>query len=186
MLKVGTNIEVIVINKLVRKAQKGDERAYITLFKQYEADIYRMAYVYVKNQEDALDIVQETAYKSFSQIKTLKNPQYFKTWLLRIAINNALNHLKREKKIVHLKPEYVDMFPADEKEDITLQITLKDLIEGLDEKEKSIVLLRFYADHTIVEISKILDQPLGTVKTILYRSLEKLRIKMRKADIYGK
>lgn len=177
---------MIVINKLVKKAQKGDEKAYITLFKQYEADIFRMAYVYVKNQEDALDIVQETAYKSFDQIKTLNNPKYFKTWLIRIAINNALSHLKSQKKIVHLKPEYADMFPANKKEDISLKVTLKDLIEELDEKEKSIVLLRFYADHTITEISGILDMPLGTVKTILYRSLEKLRIKINKEDIYGK
>lgn len=173
-----------MINKLVKKAQKGDEKAYIFLFKKYELDIYRIAYVYVKNQNDALDIVQETAYKSFSQIKTLKNPSYFKTWLIKIAINNALSHLRKEKKIVHLKPDYVDSLPANEKEDITLQITLQDLIERLNENEKSIVLLRFYADHTISEIAKILDMPLGTVKTILYRSLQKLRMKMEVGDIY--
>ncbi len=175
-----------MINQLVKKAQKGDERAYITLFKQYEADIYRMAYVYVKNQEDALDIVQETAYKSFSQIKTLKNPAYFKTWLIRIAINNALSHLRKEKKVIHLKPEYAETLPTNEKEDVSLQITLKGLIEGLDDNEKSVVLLRFYADHTISEISDILDIPLGTVKTILYRSLEKLRMQMKREDIYEK
>lgn len=173
-----------MINKLVKKAQKGDEKAYIFLFKKYELDIYRIAYVYVKNQNDALDIVQETAYKSFSQIKTLKNPSYFKTWLIKIAINNALSHLRKEKKIVHLKPDYVDSLPANEKEDITLQITLQDLIERLNENEKSIVLLRFYADHTISEIAKILDMLLGTVKTILYRSLQKLRMKMEVGDIY--
>ncbi len=175
---------MIVINQLVKKAQKGDEKAYITLFKHYEADIYRMAYVYVKNQEDALDIVQETAYKSFSQIKSLKNPKYFKTWLIRIAINNALSHLRKGKNVVHLKPEYADMYPANENEDISLHITLKDLIEKLDEKEKSIVLLRFYSDHTIAETSDILDMPLGSVKTILYRALEKLRRKMNKENIY--
>lgn len=177
-------MEVIVIKQLVKKAQKGDEKAYITLFKQYEVDIYRMAYIYVKNQEDALDIVQETAYKSYSQIKTLKNQEHFKTWLIRIAINNALSHLKKEKKVVHLKPEYADIFSTNQNEDISLQITLKDLIEGLNENEKSVVLLRFYADHTISEISSILSIPLGTVKTILYRSLEKLRMKMKKEDIY--
>lgn len=175
---------MIVINKLVKKAQKGDERAYTALFKHYEVDIYRMAYVYVKNQEDALDVVQETAYKSFSKIKTLNNSEYFKTWLIRIAINIALNHLKREQKIVHLKPEYAETLPANEKEDISLQITLKDLIEELNEREKSVVILRFYADYTIAEVSSILDLPLGTVKTILYRSLEKLRIKIKKEDIY--
>lgn len=175
---------MVIINQLVKKAQKGDEKAYIALYQQYELDIYRMAYVYVKNKEDALDIVQETAYKSFSQIKTLKNSEYFKTWLIRIAINIALNHLRKEKKVIHLKPEYAETLPANEKEDVSLQITLKGLIEGLDDNEKSVVLLRFYADHTISEISDILDMPLGTVKTILYRSLEKLRMQMKREDIY--
>lgn len=163
------------------RAKKGDEKAYIILFQQFEVDIYRMAYVYVENREDALDIVQETAYKSFSKIKTLKNPQYIKTWLIRIAINIALSHLRREKKVVPIKPVYAEMLPANEK-DISLQITLNDLIEGLNEKEKSVVMLRFYRDHTIKEISEILDIPLGTVKTMLYRALEKLRVQVKKED----
>ncbi|MFC4402199.1 RNA polymerase sigma factor [Gracilibacillus xinjiangensis] len=175
---------MIIINQLVKKAQKGDENAYITLYQQYEADIYRMAYIYVKNREDALDVVQETAYKSFSQIKTLKNPDYFKTWLIKITINVALSHLRKEKKVVHLRTEYIETIPSNEKEDVSIQIILKDLIEKLNENEKSVVLLKFYADHTISEISDILEMPLGTVKTILYRSIEKLRMQMKREDIY--
>lgn len=174
---------MVVIDKLVKKAQKGDERAFLALFQKYEVDIYRMAIVYVKHQEDALDIVQETAYKSFSQIHTLKNPEYFKTWLIKIAINSALSHLRKEKKVIHLKPEYVEMFPTNDK-DVSLQITLHHLIETLNENEKSVVMLRFYADHTLREVSEILDIPIGTVKTILYRSLDKLRLQMKKEDIY--
>ncbi|MFD2130928.1 sigma-70 family RNA polymerase sigma factor [Pseudogracilibacillus auburnensis] len=174
---------MIVINRLVKKAQKGDEKAYITLFQQYEADIYRMAFVYVKNQEDALEIVQETAYKSFREIKTLKNPEYFKTWLIRIAINTALSHLSKGKKVVHLRPEYAETFSTNEK-DVSLQITLQDLIERLNETEKSVVLLKYYEDHTMGEIASILDMPLGTVKTTLYRSLDKLRVQMKREDMY--
>nr|WP_110396845.1 sigma-70 family RNA polymerase sigma factor [Pseudogracilibacillus auburnensis] len=171
------------MNRLVKKAQKGDEKAYITLFQQYEADIYRMAFVYVKNQEDALEIVQETAYKSFREIKTLKNPEYFKTWLIRIAINTALSHLSKGKKVVHLRPEYAETFSTNEK-DVSLQITLQDLIERLNETEKSVVLLKYYEDHTMGEIASILDMPLGTVKTTLYRSLDKLRVQMKREDMY--
>lgn len=174
---------MIVINRLVKKAQKGDEKAYIALFQQYEADIYRMAFVYVKNQEDALEIVQETAYKSFREIKTLKNPKYFKTWLIRIAINTALSHLSKGKKVVHLRPEYAETFSTNEK-DVSLQITLQDLIERLNETEKSVVLLKYYEDHTMREIASILDMPLGTVKTTLYRSLDKLRMQMKREDMY--
>ena len=74
---------------LIKKAQKGNDKAFLTLFQQYEQDIYRTAFVYVKNQSDALDVVQETAYRSFKSIKDLKEPKYFKTWLIRIAISCA-------------------------------------------------------------------------------------------------
>ncbi|WP_368655139.1 sigma-70 family RNA polymerase sigma factor [Ornithinibacillus sp. 4-3] len=155
----------------------------MNLFKKYEEDIYRMAYVYVKNSDDALDVVQETAYKSFTQIKTLKNPEYFKTWLIRIAINISLDFLKKQKKIVYLNTEHTDSLSTNP-EDASLQITLESLMERLTEQEKSIVLLRYYADQTMSEIAKTLDIPLGTVKTVLYRALNKLRTQMTREDIY--
>ena len=79
------------IIRLVKKAQKGNDKAFLKLFQKYEEDIYRMAYVYVKNENDALDVVQEVAYRSFKKIDTLKNPEYLKTWLIKIAINCSLN-----------------------------------------------------------------------------------------------
>lgn len=57
-----------------------------------------MAYVYVKNRDDALDVVQEVAYQSFKKIDTLKNPEYFKTWLMKITMNCATNQVKKNKK----------------------------------------------------------------------------------------
>ncbi len=66
-----------MISNLIKQAIQGDDEAFILIFQQYEEDIYRMAYVYVKNQSDALDIVQDVAYQSFKKINTLKNPDYF-------------------------------------------------------------------------------------------------------------
>lgn len=87
----------------MKKAQKGNDKAFIKLFQQYEKDIYRMAYVYVNNKDDALDIVQEVAYQSFKKINTLKNPEFFKTWLMKITMNCAINLAKKNKKVVPLK-----------------------------------------------------------------------------------
>ena len=126
-----------------------------------------MAYVYVKNKEDALDVVQEVAYQSFKKIHTLKKPEYFKTWLMKITMNCATNVVRKNKKVVHLKPEYEE-FLGTENEDIPLSISLQDLIEGLEEDEKSIVLLRFYHNHTFKEISELLEIPLGTAKSVFF------------------
>lgn len=153
------------------------------LFQQYEKDIYRMAYLYVKNRDDALDIVQEVAYKSFKKIDTLKKPEYFKTWLMKITMNCATNLVKKNKKVVQLKPEYEKIIGV-ENEDIALSITLQDLIEALGTDEKSIILLRFYHNHTFKEISEVLGIPLGTAKSVLYRALDKLRKQFKEGDLY--
>ncbi|WP_369690882.1 sigma-70 family RNA polymerase sigma factor [Rossellomorea vietnamensis] len=142
-----------------------------------------MAYVYVKNQDDALDVVQETAYRSFKKIGTLRNPAYFKTWLIKIAISCATDLLRKEKKVIHLHPEYTYLIDSAE-QDIPLSLSLKDLIETLNENEKSIILWKFYYGYTLQEISEIEESPLGTVKSVLYRALAKLRKQIRRADMY--
>ncbi|WP_084544057.1 sigma-70 family RNA polymerase sigma factor [Paenisporosarcina indica] len=153
------------------------------LFQEYEEEIYRMAYVYVKNNDDALDVVQEVAYRAFKNIHTLVNPEFFKTWLIKITINCAINLMKKDKKNVQLKPEYDD-FLGSEDEDIPLNLSLQDLIDTLQEEEKSVVLLRFYHNHTFKEISELLEIPLGTAKSVLYRALKKLRKEIEGKDIY--
>lgn len=142
-----------------------------------------MAYVYVKNKDNALDVVQEVAYQSFKKIHTLKKPEYFKTWLMKITMNCATNMIKKNKKVVQLKPEYEEFIAADN-EDIPLSISLKDLIDALEEDEKSIILLRFYHNHTFKEISEVLEIPLGTAKSVFYRALNKLRKQFKESDIY--
>jgi RNA polymerase sigma-70 factor, ECF subfamily len=141
-----------------------------------------MAFTYVKNQNDALDVVQETAYRSFKKIDTLKNPEYFKTWLIKIAINCAIELVRKNKKVIELKPQYEE-FISFEEEDISLSITLQDLLDQLNEGEKSIIILRFYQEYSLKEISDLLNMPLGTTKSVLYRALIKLRKKFKGAQI---
>jgi len=77
-----------------------DEKAFEDLVKKEKEKLYRIAFLYVKNENDALDIVQETIYKAFTSIETLREVKYFSTWITRILINNALDFLKKQKKIL--------------------------------------------------------------------------------------
>ncbi|MFJ8461909.1 sigma-70 family RNA polymerase sigma factor [Lysinibacillus xylanilyticus] len=172
------------LERLVKKAQKGNDKAYLMLFQQYEADIYRMAYVYVKNKDDALDLVQEVAYQSFKKISTLKKPEYFKTWLMKITINCALSLINKNKKVIPLNLDF-EVLTGSEDEDIALTLSLHKLIDTLKEDEKSIILLKYYDDRTLKEISEILDIPLGTAKSVLYRALDKLRQNLKEVDNYA-
>ncbi|WP_274306996.1 sigma-70 family RNA polymerase sigma factor [Solibacillus daqui] len=172
------------LERLVKKAQKGNDKAYLMLFQQYEADIYRMAYVYVKNKEDALDLVQEVAYHSFKKISTLEKPEYIKTWLMKITINCALNLINKNKKVIPLNVDF-EVFTGSEDKDIALTLSLHKLIDTLKEDEKSVILLKYYDDRTLKEISEILDIPLGTAKSVLYRALDKLRQNLKEVDNYA-
>lgn len=143
-----------------------------------------MAYVYMKNQEDALDIVQEVAYQSFKKFNTLKNPEYLKTWLIKITINSAINAINKRKKVVQLKTSYEEFLSAEMDENIPLNLSLQHVIELLQEDEKSVILLRFYQNYTFKEIAVALDIPLGTAKSILYRALQKLRKELKEVDFH--
>jgi RNA polymerase sigma-70 factor, ECF subfamily len=86
--------------------------------------------------------------------------------------------------VVHLNTDIVELI-SDSKEDIPLSVTLQDLLEVLDEDEKTILLLKYYQGYTFREISDFLNAPLGTVKSNLYRALQKLRKATRRVDMYG-
>nr|WP_312576440.1 sigma-70 family RNA polymerase sigma factor [Sedimentibacter sp.] len=138
---------------------------------------YRIAYSYVKNVDDALDIVQEAIFKAITSLDNLKNPEYIRTWFYRILINSAIDFIRKQKKIVVVDDSFISSF------DHGLVDTYKDvdLYKALDElpnKYRTVVILRFFEDLKIEEVAEILDENVNTVKTRLYKSLEKLRIKI--------
>jgi RNA polymerase sigma-70 factor, ECF subfamily len=82
----------------VEKAKKGDQKAFMQLIDTEKEKLYRIAYTYVKNESDALDIVQDTIYKAFISINNIKDVSYFSTWITRILINTSLDFIKKKKK----------------------------------------------------------------------------------------
>jgi len=163
------------IEEQVKLAIRGDEKAFEYLMNINKEGLYRTAFAYVKNEQDALDILQETVCKAYTSIDKLKEPKYFKTWLTRILINNAINFIEKAKKVVYITdvmPNCYENNIVDEKLDILSSI------EKLEEKYKRIIVLKYFQDLTITEISEVLDCPPGTVKTYLNKALNKLRLFM--------
>ena len=138
---------------------------------------YRLAFSYVKNADDALEVVQESIYKAISTMDSIKTPEYLKTWFYRIIINTSIDLLRKRKKVVVMDDEtlsHYDLSTVDHYEDIDLQIAL----ESLPIQYRSVVVLRFFEDLKIEEIAVILNENVNTVKTRLYRSLKMLRVQM--------
>ncbi|KOS69012.1 hypothetical protein AEA09_10960 [Lysinibacillus contaminans] len=162
-----------MLEKLIKHAQGGDAEAFAQLFSQFEVDLYKMAYVYVGNEADALDVVQEVAYRSFKYIHSLQGSTYIKTWLMRITINCATDVLTKRGHILSYENDFEESEePYGELSD---KWVLEDVMTKLTKEEKDVILLRFYHDYTLQQTATILQLRLGTTKTILYRALRKLR-----------
>lgn len=144
---------------------------------KYKENHYRLAFSYVKNVDDALDIVQESIYKALTSKDSLKNLSHIKTWFYRIIVNTSLDFLRKQKRLGVLDEEALsslDGGAVDNYQDIDLQKAL----DTLPANYRSIVILKYFEDLTIVEIAEVLNENVNTVKTRLYKSLEKLRLQM--------
>lgn len=146
---------------------------------------YRLAYSYVKNPDDALDVIQESIYKAMSSIHTLKSPEFIKTWYYRIVVNTALDLLRKQKKVVLVDTEaFADVQSSanDRLEEHDLHCAL----EQLPESYRTIVVLRFFEDLTLDEIAEVTGINISTVKTRLYKSLKMLHLELENDQKGGK
>lgn len=170
------------LDEKVHMAQRGDDNAFYELIQQRKEILYKTAFTYVKNKEDALDIVHETVYKAYISIKRLKEPKFFSTWVMRILINCSLDYIKKNKKIITLNKdmEKKDCLENYNNEEI---LDLHKAVSKLEEKYKTIVILKYFQDLTLTEISEVLECPIGTVKTNLHKALKELRIDLREGEI---
>ncbi len=144
---------------------------------------YRLAYSYVRNQEDALDVVQNAVYKALSKSDTLRNENAIKTWFYTILINESLIILKERKRTVLANP-YTNIEPTYVEKDFELQNEIHDKINQLSEDEQSIIRLRFFEELSLDEISSVMKMNLSTVKSKLYRSLKKLNVIIKEGSDY--
>lgn len=163
------------INTLVKSAKKGDGDAFWELVQPRKDALYRIAYCYTKNEDDALDIVSEAICKALSSIGSLKKAEYFYTWLTRILINYSINHTRKVKQLLY-DTDDISNKAEPEGLDKAEKIDLYHAIDRLDQKHKSIIILKYIEDFTIVQIAETMKMPSSTVKTYLYRALKELRM----------
>lgn len=154
------------------------DEMFLTALYAEEQYIYRISYVYLKQEQEALENVQEVAFRAWKYRKSLKEVTYFKTWLTRITINSALRLLKKHQQLTLTYEDTgaVDDIESSSFENLVVdQLYLADLLERLEVKERSLLLLRYQADYSFQEIADLLDIPVSTVKSTLYRTIQKLQ-----------
>ncbi|MEH7223305.1 sigma-70 family RNA polymerase sigma factor [Bacillus sp. JJ1566] len=174
------------IFKSFYKSSKSNGHSFEALIKKEQEKLYRVAYSYVKNEQDALDIVQDAIIKGFKSFDRLKEIGYFSTWITRILINTAIDHIRKSKNIIPLEMDWFDPGRNDENKTV-MAMDIELVFEQLKPHQKSLLLLRFYYGYSINEISEILDKPEGTIKSQLHRTLQLVKEKLEDGgDTYGK
>lgn len=147
------------------------------ILEQYN-QYYRLAYSYVHNDADAEDIVQNGVYKALRNSKALRNPEYAKTWIYRIMLNEIFDFLRRPKAVSYEYIQEETGIEAESVEDTYTDVDLQRALDSLPEQDKAIVVMKFFEDKKFEEIADILDENINTVKSRLYRSMKKLRIRI--------
>lgn len=166
------------MKSLVKRAQRGDDQAFVELIEENKQAMYKIAVGILKNDFDAADAIQESILTCYEKLRELKKAQYFKTWLLRILINNCNQMLREQKKVVGIEAYYgaedIKGKKAEEKIAAPLGAATinEDFLELLDQMEQQyrVVLILYYVEEmSIREISQILQMNENTVKTRLSR-----------------
>jgi len=150
------------IIEMVKRAKAGDKEMLIKLIVREKQDYYRLAYVYMKNHDDALDITEDMILKVYENIKKLKDEHAFYSWSKTILVNCCKNHLRKNSKVLSLnnlrEGSYEESFGA--RED---QIILESHLLGLNQKYQEVLKLRYYLDMDYESIATVLKIPLGTL-----------------------
>lgn len=165
------------LQQLIRTAKGRDPDAFTELIRFYMKDLYRAAIAILRNDEDAADAIQETILTCWEKLQTLKNPNYFKTWLTRILIHHCYDIRRTAGRYVSLEQQEelaqegvyeTSVYDPPNRE-------FKELLEVLGEKYRVILTLYYGLGYSAAEIGELLHLPAATVRTRLARGRKKLK-----------
>ncbi|MDO8189585.1 sigma-70 family RNA polymerase sigma factor [Conexibacter sp. JD483] len=175
--------------RLVRLAQRGDLDAFERLVAEYRRPVHRVATRLV-GADDAEDVTQDTFLRAFHSLAGFRGDASFRTWLLRIAYNTALNTLARRRTVPYAEPPEprgdapgIPRTPAQQLESSERAERLLHKISLLRADYRAVIVMRDLEELSYEEIAGILDRPVGTVKTRLHRA-RSLMIEMLRSNTY--
>ena len=159
--------------KLIKESMKGNKESFGILIKNNKEYLYKMAFLYVKDEQDALEVIPETVYRAFLNIEKLKKAKFFNTWITRILINVSIDFLKKKGK-----NEMLDESTPIRKERCEIsteeKLDLYNAIDLLNDNYKTVIIMMYFNDMKIKDISKVMEIPENTVKTYLRRAKQAL------------
>ena len=180
--------------QLVERAQKGDKKAFDVLVGKYRRKLERLLSRSIRDPAEIEDVAQEVFIKAYRALPSFRGDSAFYTWLYRIGINTANNHLVSKGRRAPTSTEY----DAEEAESFEDAVYLRDIntpeslllsrqigdtihaaIEGLPDELRTAIVLRELEGHSYEEIAQMMDCPIGTVRSRIFRAREAISARVR-------
>jgi RNA polymerase sigma factor (sigma-70 family) len=180
-------------NAMIALALTGDQKAYAWLMHKHRSSIFHIINRMVRDDEAALDLVQETFMKAFASLGSYRSEYRFSTWLYRIAANASIDHLRKkrinalsldrssqtEDGTVEFEVADYSYHPGLDYERKQRSVSIDEAIDSLPPAYREVILLRHKDDKSYEEIADLLDVPVGTVKARIFRARELLKKKLK-------
>jgi RNA polymerase sigma-70 factor (ECF subfamily) len=177
-------------SELVRRVQAGDQIAFRSLFDRYHRRVFAVAVGVVKNPDDAMDVVQEAFVKVHKHIGSFQGTSSFYTWLYRIAMNLAIDHIRRARKVIEFDesvkkedvasagstlPQLAHDNPSKTVSRHELSTHIQAALASLPEYHRAVIVLREVEGLSYEEMSKVLKVPKGTIMSRLFHARRKMQ-----------
>jgi RNA polymerase sigma-70 factor (ECF subfamily) len=172
--------------EIIRRAREGDRQAFVDLTRLYQKKVFILTYSFFRNKEDALDLVQETFLRVFEKLAMFEEGRNFEAWILHVAKNLCIDHYRRSRSrrrdlIESVRVEdlpIADDRAGGEAKASEVKTVLSLCVDKLAERQRTIFLMRHVNEMKNEEIAEVLNISIGTVKSLHFKALRKLRTLM--------
>lgn len=170
--------------ELIEAILAGSESAFAALVERYQDRVFRLLSRYCRDQVECEDLAQEVFLKVFRKLHTFQGDSQFFTWLYRIAVNAATDHLSRaSSRRLKLVEDDATLEERNERDDSPLSpilsaelaTAMRAIVDGLPEKFRTVLVLREYEDLSYTEIAEVLGVQIGTVESRLFRARQRVK-----------
>lgn len=163
--------------------RKTKEEQFSEKITEIQNKLYRLAYCYVKNEQEALDIVSEAVYKGYIAYGKMESITYFDSWMSRIVINTAIDHIRRNQRVTYMEDHMQEFVAPERGASLEEKMDLYNALDRLIPEERAYIILKFFVNLPFREMAEVLSLSENTVKSKFYRIIKKLKIYLIEGEV---
>ncbi len=167
------------MHRLVKKAKRGNKRALVKLINEERDAFYRLAFSYMKNEQDAMDALENMIVQVYQHIDQLRQEELFYSWSKTILVNECKRELKKSSREILVEsfdtPPFKHMHSKNEIDHVDQQMEVERLLSKISRPQADAIRLKYFHDLDLATIAEIENVPVGTVKSRISTGLKKLR-----------